>query len=261
MKRNFSLIATLALVLSSSFNSFGFGRVGHATVAKIAENHLTPAAKANIEKYIDGKSITEVASWMDQVRKQDAYKHTDGWHTAKIAKDGEVKDIKAVAGLNGEIAKLENGAYKNLSDSAVAVGIKLIVHMTGDMHCPSHSKFENHSQSFSFKINGEEYAFHKFFDSGFMGLSRKGWSFNDYAKYLDVLAPEAIKEVQKGSVKDWAVKNASVIEPLYEPLHQGAEFNGLDAENRIAYFSAIAERQMQLAGYRLAGILNDIFDN
>ncbi len=261
MKLNISLIVTTALVVSSSLTSFGFGRVGHAAVAKIAENHLTPTARENIEKYIDGKSITEIASWMDQVRKEPAYKHTDGWHTAGIKKDGTVKDSKAVGGLNSDIAKLQNGAYKNLTDSAVAVGIKLIVHMAGDMHCPSHSKFDSHSQSVKFKINGEEYAFHKFFDSGFMGLSRKGWSFRDYAKYLDVLGPEAIKEVQKGTVKDWAMKNASVMDGLYEPLHQGAEFNGEEAEDRVAYFSAIGERQMQLAGYRLAGILNGIFGN
>lgn len=261
MKRNLSLFATFAMVLCCAFNSFGFGRVGHATVAKIAENHLTPTAKAQIDKYLDGQSITEIASWMDQVRKQDAYKHTDGWHTAKIEKDGNVGNGKVYGGLTKEISKLENGAYRNESDSAVAVGIKLIVHMTGDMHCPSHCRFEKHDQGFTFKINGEKYSFHKFFDSGFMGLSRPKWGYKDYAKYLDVLGPEAIEEVQKGTIKDWIIKNASVMDLLYQPLHKDVEYNGPEADGRIAYFSAIAERQMQLAGYRLAGILNSIFDN
>ena len=34
--------------------AFGWGRIGHATIAKIAEDHLTPKAKKLIDEYLDG---------------------------------------------------------------------------------------------------------------------------------------------------------------------------------------------------------------
>ena len=67
MKR---IITTLALVfiVGSSNLCFGWGRDAHAAIAYIAERHLTPTAKANIEKCIDGNSIVYYASWLDNHR-------------------------------------------------------------------------------------------------------------------------------------------------------------------------------------------------
>ena len=43
--------------------SFAWGRLAHATVAKIAENHLSKKAKKQITTYLDGKSIVYYASY------------------------------------------------------------------------------------------------------------------------------------------------------------------------------------------------------
>ena len=42
-----------------------WGRIGHATVAKIAENHLTKRAKKQITKYLHGESIVKWATYAD----------------------------------------------------------------------------------------------------------------------------------------------------------------------------------------------------
>lgn len=47
--------------------AFGWGKSGHDAIAYIAECNLTPKAKKNIEKYLDGRSIVYYASWMDGV--------------------------------------------------------------------------------------------------------------------------------------------------------------------------------------------------
>lgn len=248
-----------SIAMLSSLNSFGFGKVGHATIAKIAENHLTPTAKANIEKYLNGESIVTYASWMDHVRKTDDYKHTDGWHTAALDEKGKVLNVKAVKGLNGEISKLENGKYKVLSDSAVAVGIKLITHLVGDMHCPSHSRFQDLDQKFNFKVNGHEFPFHKFFDAGILNLTHPDWTYEDYAKKLDTLNDKKIQKLQFGTVKEWAAGNGRRMRPLYTTLKDGATFSGKDAEALLNHLAPLEEKQMQIAGYRLAGVLNRIF--
>ena len=52
MKR-FLLTLLCAVVLTTP--AFGWGRLGHTTIAKVAEDHLTPKAKRQIDKYLDGR--------------------------------------------------------------------------------------------------------------------------------------------------------------------------------------------------------------
>lgn len=259
MKINYAFISAIILVFTSSLFCFGFGKVGHATVAQIAENHLTPKAKANIAKYIGGVSITQIASWMDSVRRTPEYKFTDPWHVVSIDSLGKIRYERATAELPKEIDKLSNGRYKSLSDSAVSVGIKLIVHMTGDMHCPSHSRFDMLPQKAKFKFNDNQIGFHKFFDVNIIELAYPDFGYIEYAKQLDVLLPSEIKELQQGTVQEWAQANSVIMEPLYDLLPDGAIFEGDDAEKWIKYFINIEDRQLQLGGYRLASILNFIF--
>ena len=60
MKRitsNFKRFSVVLICTLGALSAFGWGRVGHDAVSYIAECHLTPTAKANIEKYLDGESI------------------------------------------------------------------------------------------------------------------------------------------------------------------------------------------------------------
>ena len=54
MKRPILLLA-LAATLCATQNLFAWGRLGHATVARIAEEHLTKKARANLDKWLDGE--------------------------------------------------------------------------------------------------------------------------------------------------------------------------------------------------------------
>ena len=69
--------------------AFGWGKSGHDAIAYIAECNLTPKARKNIEKYLDGRSIVYYASWMDVYRHTPAYKVTSGWHGDTVDADGK----------------------------------------------------------------------------------------------------------------------------------------------------------------------------
>ena len=70
MKRLLILIATVSLLATSAY---GWGRREHATVAKIAENHLTPKAKEMLHKYMHRRSIVYYSCYADdfQIRLPD----------------------------------------------------------------------------------------------------------------------------------------------------------------------------------------------
>ncbi|QQL50126.1 S1/P1 nuclease [Mucilaginibacter ginkgonis] len=79
MKRR--LISSL-VVLSTL--TISWDREGHSIVGLIAERHLTPQAKAAIKELLNGQSLSEVASWADEVRNQPQYKYSAPQHFANF---------------------------------------------------------------------------------------------------------------------------------------------------------------------------------
>ena len=138
------LFVAISQQLTSAWN-----RVGHDAVAYIAECHLTPRAKANIERYLDGRSIVYYASWLDLVRMTPEYGHTYKWHGSTVTPECRYIHRKsgnkdAVIASDMTIEKLRD--HRNMTDSAVAVDIKILIHIIDDMHCPSHVSFTDHPQ-------------------------------------------------------------------------------------------------------------------
>jgi hypothetical protein len=69
MRRFELLFITMVLFLGlQSPTLYAWGMLGHATVAQVAENHLTPKAKKALKTYLDGQSIAAIASDADTYR-------------------------------------------------------------------------------------------------------------------------------------------------------------------------------------------------
>jgi len=64
----------------------------HQIVALIAEDQLTPAARAAVADLLDGGNISdaEVASWADEIRRERS--ETASWHYVTIPHDAKVFD-------------------------------------------------------------------------------------------------------------------------------------------------------------------------
>ena len=171
------LTIVLAFVaISSVSTAYGWNSAGHCTIGHIADQNLTPKARKMCGKYL-GHSLAYYASWLDQWRYSKEYHHTARWHAVGV-KDGKfipgelVGDISifrapltddehGVARLEQMLEALKN--YRNMPDSAVAVNLKCIIHMVGDMHCPGHVFYAGQPQ-FEFKENGEDARFHGYND-------------------------------------------------------------------------------------------------
>ena len=196
------LILLLCSALFYSDPVFGWGREGHETIAKIAERNLTKRAKKRIEKYLGGHSIVYYAKWMDEYRKTPEYAFTDGWHTApvdaRLHYSDELLNPKrgnAIYGLESAIRILEN--YREQSDSTVAVNLKYVIHLVGDMHCPAHIKYATHDMKYDVLFEDKYRKAHKFYvhsvwDNEIITVSRI-WSVSEWADELDRL-PKSDKQ-------------------------------------------------------------------
>lgn len=249
----------LALIVGV-INAFGWGRTGHDAVSYIAECHLTPTAKANIARYLDGESIVYDSSWLDLVRDTPEYSHTSRCHMYTVGPDGRYKPDPrgdAVTLLNQQIGLLRD--YKSMTDSAVNVAIKIIVHLVGDIHCPSHPDFEGVNQWFEFDLNGKSMGFHRFWDYYAIETSHK-WQFLEYQNQLDRSTPGQIAEISRGTPEDWANETALTVAPVYTMIQPDTRFDKPATSRLLLQSARLADRQLLKAAYRLARLLNTLFD-
>lgn len=258
-------ISIILICLAFTLQAGAWGRIGHKTVAALAERHLTPAAKDHIAKYLKGESLQEVSLWMDQVSKTEPYKsETRGWHATVATPEGiSTREVREQyrKGRDGVTAMEDFRTilkdYRNMEDSVVLFYIKCIVHIVGDFHCPVHVRYtdvknEGHQPVL---FMGKNTTLHKVWDSGILGRKYKGLAPDQIAQKLDTFSPEEISEATQGWAQEWFEGAAKRIRPMISDVKDDDELDMDFVEKNID----TANRELQMAGYQLAKALNTFF--
>jgi len=275
MKMKKTILLLLAAALCAVQHAAAWGRLGHATVACIAERHLTKKAKAELDRCLDGQSIVYYASWLDDWKPQMlvdlGYTPSKGDrmhqlpHTFSVDAEGEVVRGNRWPGTDDylanclyyieESADLLKNHIRELDDSTRQARIKLIVHCVGDMHCPAHIRYPGNTTIGYYKVTyfGEQMRYHTIWDSGLIQRHHP-WSFSDLAWLLDRASAAEQAEIVSGTLFDWGRESAAESRCIYDV--KAGDTIALDFVKR---YKPLAERQLAKAGYRLAAVLNDVF--
>ena len=134
-------ILTLVLLTAVCLNTFAWGQKGHDVTAYIAEQHLTPAARAAVESLLDGKSIVYWANWLDNASHQRPLAYTKTWHYKNI--DEGVRYEEAPANPAGDAVTAIKSRIEILNDPNTTaeerrLALKILIHVVGDLHMPLH---------------------------------------------------------------------------------------------------------------------------
>ena len=86
MKKQISILVVALVAIFGAESAKAWTNYAHGPAAYIAEQHLTPEAKAKCEAYLQ-HSFVFYASWMDQWRFIGPYKPTTSWHVIRVDKD------------------------------------------------------------------------------------------------------------------------------------------------------------------------------
>ena len=270
MKR---LIFSIFCIAVLSTPAFGWGRLGHATVAKIAEDYLSPKAKKCIDKYLDGKSIISYASYPDDFRAvhlidigfdaTNCPRKTVWGHSFQANNDGSLylserrgnEYVKnCLLRIDPIIQDLKKN-HRNMTDSARVVSIAFIVHIIGDLHCPKHVRYEDEQSSGQYPIlyRTKEMSHHSYWD-GHLLTSFHSWGFESLAHLVDRYSKAERKQIASGNLYNWAEETAREFRFTVD-RRPGHKISRLDAAADVW----LAEKQIARAGYRLAAVFNDIF--
>lgn len=283
------IIVGLAL-LGIGLNASAWGDLGHATIAEVAQRHLTPKAAKVLDEYLDGMKLASIASDADKYR---SYWVMDLGFVPTNPDDARVsflkefdfttplnispwshsitvdKDLNPYPTDNLDGAYINNDCYyvkilaEKLRNEAATMdpaerrkAIALIVHFIGDMHCPVHIVYlpDNTDKGhFDVTFGGRKTNYHSFWDGPVMNGLPGG--FQEMAYLVDTKSKREIREITKGDVYDWAKDSATQSLQAYELVKPGDVIpSTFPYDVRPLLYS-----QLRNAGYRLAAQLNEIF--
>ena len=268
------ILSVVAVVLLCG-TTFAWDRRAHATTAKIAENHLTPKAKAYLDKYLNGKSIVYYASYADDYKSRmlmeldfqpaNADKRVTYPHTFEANADFSVFKgmrrgddfVKNCVYRAEQFANDLTANHKSMNDSLRHHKIVMLVHWLGDMHCPAHIRYPDDQTIGNYEVifGSKKIRYHKLWDGDLFAKSHP-WSFSDAAYLLDTCTPKEIAEITKGDLYDWGKSSATAS----RPVHEVREGTVLNVGKYVTETRELMESQIRNGGYRMAKLFNEIFE-
>jgi hypothetical protein len=257
----------------------GWGQEGHSIVAEIAQRRLSDEAAKAVSLLLGEKhSLASVASWADDVR--DDRKDTYNWHFVDIPvaqdtynepvdchpKDEATGGDCVVAELNRLRNELRCGAEK-------ADALRFAVHFVGDIHMPLHTVHERVGGN---NIIVDLFArgdickgscvpqhtymkFHAAWDSGL--ILRRVY---DWGRYVDLLetnggwltsAEAHAPGVDGGTPEQWANEAHKIAQAVWAGLPDNSMLDDVYYKKALP----VLDRQLGVAGLRLARFLNDAY--
>jgi S1/P1 Nuclease len=264
MRRKHSLLLFGLFVVSVVLISWGV--TGHRAIGRLAENHLSPQAKAGIQELLGSASLADVSTWADEVRNLPEYRPTGAWHYLNLPLGLSFTDFeKQVKGMTEEnvysaLLKEEQA----LSDKATprekkVEALKFIVHFVGDLHQPMHISRSEDKGGNTIQVNydGSGTNLHSLWDSKL--IDHLGLTYDLLAEKCDHNSAAQVKQWQSDPLIRWIWESYVVSSTLYGEI-DAMKGRALDDSYYQAHIGIIQQRIAQ-AGIRLAGVLNEIFKN
>jgi len=240
-------------------DAFAWGRVGHATVADIAESRLTPQALKTVKELLSvehDQHLSDIASWADQIKEE----HRPGSpaHSIRLPLDHNDTIDPTLCPSHYCVVQGINDYYKQLADKGLPleqreIALKYLVHLVGDIHQPLHASVATGG---NVAVAGE----------GRIANLHGVW--DDSIIYSQGRNPEAIAtrleaKIDKGGLffggdaATWALESRAIArDVIYKTLPTESKEPLTLPANYDEMMWPIVEARLTQAGVRLADLLN-----
>lgn len=260
-----ALLFCLTLLVTHAASAWG--PHGHQVVAEIAARELTPTARAEVERLLGDRAsnaMREASTWADEIRDQPQWRHTGSWHYVNFANDDCTYSSKQNC-RNGNcvVGALEREAQiladRKASKAKRANALRFVIHFVGDGHQPLHAGLASDRGGNDYQIRrGREGGnLHGFWDQGLLRAARGKLAVMPHvAELLKHPGPEGDVQWTPVSASAWTEAACAIVnQPGFYP-----ERGRIDAAY-VEHFAPIADVQLELAGHRLAALLNAVLDS
>ncbi len=281
----------LAMLLAPGL-CLAWGPAGHIAVGAIAEQYLTPEARKEVLRVLDGNHLNynRIANWPDFIRGNKEYDRVfpgnHAWHYIDIDLNTPEAEFKLPADQNDIVDQVVRW-QKELArrDNPVETrrdAIRFLVHFVADIHQPLHCAFRDgdrggnllplHSFSGAWvsldrdRARERELNLHKVWDDYLLQETIGGFSEDNFPQALMVgIQPEDEAAWRNGDPKQWAWETHELaVTRAYRftdgsPLPRAVDGGTIDLTeaNYISANVPVVREQLQKAGVRLAWLINE----
>ncbi len=270
MLKSLSRRRTPVFVAFSPVAAFGWGGLGHQVVCIIAEDHLTPQARAQIHALLGDAQISdaEIASWADEIHRD--HPDTAPWHYVDIPTTAATYDPKRDGNSGNNVIDAIETQAKILVDKSKpkndrAEALKFLVHFMGDITQPLHCADRNNDRGGNSRLvfyPGQRQAtnLHSVWDTALLKDDMHNRRVLDYAEALDKkITDKQRQDWARGTPEQWANESHRLaVEDAYAGIPEDGPPPRID-DNYIQKNEKVVEEQLEKAGVRLAAALNNIF--
>jgi hypothetical protein len=254
------LVLVLALTASAAF---AWDKRPDEGVVVLASKHLTPEAKALLDKHL-GSDYFDDVHYLYTLEANKKAKHTSEIHYLHLGRNlrpVKVEGDDALVALEQAVEVIRN--HKSQSDSEVAKALRVAINLMCDIHNLANVRIESvpHSQKdFTFSCYAGDIGKRKTvskvkYSRLWYGYSlwHNGFSGALWAEDLEVCLGGYRAELAAGTLQDWALQIGMRAFKMYQKINSEyvmtrRERNELEMVNY---------EMMARAGYRLAALLND----
>jgi len=269
MKLKKILSPMLFFVLTLQLSAWG-GR-GHDITAHIASKHLTEAAEAEVARLLNGRTMVYYSSWMDHARSIPEFDFLRTWHFVNVdsgytyATSPKAETGDMITATELAMYKLSSDAY---NDSIKRLFLKILIHTVAEIHCPMHAgrRTDRGGNLHPVYWFGQPSNLHRLWDGPVFERARS-WSYTEWARNLTSHITAAdIAEMQQGTPRDWVEETVVFAHYVYKHTPQNADLtfsymHGLRMiDGQYRTFLSVAEQQLTVGGFRLAFVLNTLFN-
>jgi hypothetical protein len=275
IRRVLTVVAALACVLPRTVQ--GWGPEGHHIVARIGLERLAPETRQAVEQLLAPEDFVAVSTWADDIRKDRP--ETYNWHFVDIPYSefhyDAARDCKPTPQGDCVVAELVRARH-DLTDTSLSKeqrreALKWVIHLMGDLHQPLHA-IDNHDRGGNDVMvtlvgqppppPGVNVNLHSVWDTRVIANRDP-----DETSYLGALTTEFKGNQPASGTIDfiaWAESSHQIaVEYVYTypgfspgspPGHPVELSQSYQNDARLA-----VDHQLELAGVRLAAVLNSAF--
>ncbi|MGO1520910.1 MAG: S1/P1 nuclease [Sphingobacterium sp.] len=261
--QKFSKLFTLCVFLAFSQQVMGWGMTGHRIIAEIAEQHLRPKAKRNIEKLIGPQKLAYWSNWADFIKSSPdtVLLKTASWHfvnaPGNLSYDQYVDVLEASSENNlykaYQLVK-QQAADQHLDEEQRREALYFMIHLLADAHQPMHLGREEDlgGNRIAVTFFKRKTNIHRVWDSDL--IDNEKYSYTEYARVLDY-DRRFYKQFTQTELEQWLYESHQLANLIYDDIAQ---------DNQLSYdyifnFKYPMEECLLKAGLRLAKELNEVF--
>ncbi|WP_249319086.1 S1/P1 nuclease [Pseudoalteromonas sp. BDTF-M6] len=270
IRSSFKAAVMAMLMLGTTFGitygnqAWAWGANGHRIIGAIAEQHLTPEAKAQVMAILQGQSLARASTWADEMRSAPGpfwQRQSSRWHYINIDSQHEFLNTEHRAHIDKTDIK---DAYSAILSAMSALSkadtsatdkqfyLRFLIHLIGDIHQPLH--VGRSADRGGNRINVEFFSqvtnLHRLWDTQL--IAHQQLSYSEYKDFICCTQTQ-VAQNQTVDVKGWLLESHHLANKIYS-----------HSDERLGYeyvyqYQTMMEQQLRRGGLRLAALLNHLY--